>query len=89
MTTACTIYRCSRQEEMYLYLRADLDPATLPEALLRLTGSLTRVMELALSPQRKLARVDVAKVLEQLGGPGYFLQMPPDGHLKPHLYFGD
>lgn len=89
MSIACVIYRCDRQQEMYLYLRADVHPETLPEALRRLTGKLTPAMELALSPERKLARVDVALVLEKLAEQGYYLQMPPDGHLKAHLYFGD
>lgn len=89
MSIACAIYRCSRQEEMYLYLRADLQPEDLPEALRRITGRLSRVMELQLTPERRLARVEVARVIEKLGEAGYYLQLPPDGHLKPHLYFGD
>jgi len=87
--TDCVIYRCSRQEEMYLYLRADLKPEELPEGLLRLTGKLIQTLSLSLGPERKLARVDVLQVIEALGRQGYFIQMPPDGYLKAHLHFGD
>ncbi|HSW12590.1 MAG TPA: YcgL domain-containing protein [Solimonas sp.] len=87
--TDCVIYRCARQDQMYLYLRADLQPEALPEGLLRLTGKLTRAMALSVTPERKLARVDVTQVLEKLAAPGYYIQMPPDGLLKGNLHFGD
>ncbi len=91
MTTSveCIVFRCRKQEEMYLYLRADLNTAELPHALLKMTGHLTPVMNLDLAPARKLARVDVAQVIGALRETGYFLQMPPDGRIKAHLYSGD
>lgn len=89
MTTRCTVFRCSRQSEMYLYVRADLQPDQLPEALRKLTGQLHRVMDLELGPERKLARVETARVVASLQGSGYFLQMPPNGVLEAHLHFGD
>lgn len=85
----CLVYRCSKQDEMYLYVRSGFKIETLPEPLLKRAGRLTQVMSLTLNPQRKLARVDVGKVLEQLATNGYYLQLPPDGHIKAHLHFGD
>lgn len=85
----CVIYRCRKQSEMYLYLRADLQPDTLPPTLLARLGDLTEVMALRLEPARRLARVDTATVLQQLAGPGYYLQMPPNGVVDAALYFGD
>ncbi len=84
----CAVYRCSKQMEMYLYLRSDLKPEGLPPELLKHTGQLTHVMDIDLS-QRKLARADAAKVAEKLSEPGYYIQMPPNGHITGHLYFGD
>lgn len=84
----CAVYRCSKQVEMYLYLRPDLKPESLPAELLKRMGQLTHVMDIDLS-QRKLARVDAAKVAEKLGESGYYIQMPPNGHITGHLYFGD
>jgi uncharacterized protein len=85
----CTIYRCSKQAEMYLYLRAELAPETLPEALRQRAGRLTRVMDLQLSADRKLARVDVRKVMERVAAEGWYLQLPPNGQMHGHLHFGD
>jgi uncharacterized protein YcgL (UPF0745 family) len=89
MNTECVVYRCARQAEMYLYLRAGLQPDELPETLRQRIGRLTEVMTLALTPQRKLARADVARVIEQLQSSGYYLQMPPPDIVHGHLHFGD
>jgi uncharacterized protein len=85
----CRIYRCARQPELYLYLRADLAVEDLPASLQQRTGRLTEVMRLALSPATRLARVDAGKVCTSLRDGGHYLQMPPDGLLQAHLYTGD
>lgn len=87
--SACVVYRCSKQQEMYLYLRVGFAPEALPEPLLVRTGRLTQVMELVLSPDRKLARVDVNRVIEQLAGPGFYLQLPPNGQVQVVLNEGE
>ena len=84
----CKIYRCSKRDEMYLYVRESKTIEALPAELLALVKELTHVMDLELSPQRKLAREDVNKVMDKLEQDGYFLQMPPDP-LKPDLHQGD
>lgn len=89
MQNECVVYRCASQAEMYLYVRAGLPADQLPEALRKRTGALTQVMTLQLTPERKLARVDAAKVRERLAAEGYYLQLPPDGRVQAHLYFGD
>jgi len=85
---SCVVYRCSQQQDMYVYLRADLTPADVPEALRARMGALSPVMNLELHPQRRLARVDVLRVIEALTGTGYFLQLPPNGAVNPKLNFG-
>lgn len=85
----CVVYRCSKQSEMYLYVRSDYELEDLPEGLKSQMGRLTQVMELTLTHQRKLARVDVQAVISQLKNTGYFLQMPPPDLVKPDLYWGD
>jgi uncharacterized protein len=87
--TECVVYRCSRQDEMYLYLRADLRGDDIPEALRQRAGRLTEVMRLQLDPTRRLARVDVLHVIEQLRTQGWFLQMPPDGRVQAWLNDAD
>ena len=89
MANECVVYRCGRQDELYLYVRADIATDSLPAALLKKTGKLTKVMTLNLDARRKLARADAAKVVAALAKPGYYLQMPPEGHIRAHLHFGD
>ena len=89
MTVDCVVFRCSKQEEMYLYLRTDVKTATLPAPLLLRAGRLTEVMRLQLTPARKLARVPVASVIAHLQAEGWYLQLPPDGHMHGHLDDGD
>ena len=87
-TVKCHIYRCSRRDEMYLYVHEQKTTSELPEDLLKLVKNLTHVMELELSEERKLAREDVLAVMQNLEEKGYHLQMPPDP-MKPDLHYGD
>lgn len=73
---------------MYLYLPEDKTIDDLPEELIVLVKDLTHVMELELTPGKKLAREDVLLVMKNLEEKGYYLQMPPNP-LKPYLYAGD
>lgn len=74
----CAIYRSSKREEMYLYVRKGTDLDTLPEGLRQSFGRPVPVMELLLTPQRRLARADVVRVLEMLEQQGFYLQLPPN-----------
>jgi uncharacterized protein len=73
----CFVYKSARRADTYIYLRErdafDLLPAPLAASL----GPLNFVIELALSPERKLAREDVETVIANLRGPGFHLQLPP------------
>ncbi len=77
----CLIYRCQKKQEMYLYIPFLEDEqmalSKLPDELNTLTGRLEKVMELELTAQRKLARVNCADVIDALSTKGFFLQMPP------------
>lgn len=72
---------------MYLYLAAEDGFDDLPEELRKGFGQPTLVMELDLHPRRRLARVEVSKVIENLYDRGFHLQLPPD--IQPRLYRGD
>ena len=49
----------------------------MPEILLDTFGEPELVMKLKLTETRKLARVDVASVIEDIEQKGYYLQVPP------------
>lgn len=77
MKRICTIYRSSLREGMYLYVDKSEDLERVPAELLRRFGKPQQAMTLLLHPERKLARVDVMKVLGAVEDQGYFLQIPP------------
>ena len=82
----CIVFRCSKKQEMYLYVPyLDSEEAViekLPDGLTKLTGQIERVMELELGPDRKLARVERDDVIDAIVNKGFYLQMPPANILK-------
>lgn len=81
----CWIYRSGRRDETYLYLPEEDRFDEVPEVLMKAFGQPVFVMQLELSENRPLARVDVREVMDALADPGFFLQMPPkiESLLKP------
>ncbi len=72
----CAIYKSRRKQDTYLYLAAKDDFSQIPETLLKLIGELVHLMDLDLSPERKLAQEDTAEVLRNLQERGWHLQVP-------------
>ncbi len=73
----CYIYKSQKKEGLYLYLKHKDDFSSLPDPLFKSLGRLQFVMELELTPDRKLAREDPEKVIDCLNDTGFFIQMPP------------
>ena len=73
----CYIYKSLKKDELYLYLSEKDDFSNLPGALFKSLGQLQFVMELELTPERKLAREDCKKVIDSLNDKGFFVQLPP------------
>lgn len=73
----CEIYKGNKKAEMYLYVPLNKGLKDVPEVLLQSFGELELVMKLELNISRKLARVDVATVLEDIQDKGFYLQVPP------------
>jgi uncharacterized protein len=71
------VYRSGRKPETYLYLREKDAFAVVPDAVRAPLGQLELVLEVALTPERKLARADAAVVRANLERLGYHLQQPP------------
>lgn len=80
----CVIYKSRKKPDAYLYLSTPDDFSHVPEALMAMFGEPEQVMELELSPERRLAREDVNKVMEALAERGWFLQMPPRPGASTH-----
>jgi hypothetical protein len=77
MKRICSIYKSPRKREMYLYVDKREALARVPEALLEVFGAPQHVFDMLLTPERKLAREDAAKVLDNIERQGFHLQMPP------------
>ncbi|AMX03222.1 YcgL domain-containing protein [Microbulbifer thermotolerans] len=77
MKSLCDIYRSPRKDEMYLYVDKREGTAKVPEKLLQLFGKPQHVTTLLLTPDKRLARADANKVLNEIREHGYYLQMPP------------
>ena len=71
------VYKSLRKADTYVYLATRDDFARLPEPLRTQLGALQFVLEVALTPERKLALENVAVVRENLSQRGFHLQFPP------------
>jgi len=71
------VYKSLKKADTYVYLAARDDFARLPEPLRAQLGSLQFVLDVALTPDRKLAREDADVVRANLAARGFHLQFPP------------
>ena len=83
----CTIYRSSRESELYLYVEKNAGLENIPEELLKRMGTTSTVMTILITPNKKLARVEAKKVLADIESKGYFLQLPPT--FNPQVTYGE
>ena len=77
MRLVCQVFRSSRKQEMYLYVDKSRGLQDIPDALMAQFGEPTPVMVLLLTREKKLARANVAAVLDDIKEQGFYLQMPP------------
>ncbi len=73
----CNIYRSSKKEGMYLYVDNKDDLEKVPEELFGVFGKPVFSMSLLITKDKKLARADAAKVLQEIDEKGFYMQMPP------------
>ena len=77
------VYKSLRKADTYVYLAARDDFERLPGELRAQLGALEFVLDVALTPVRKLAREDAAAVRENLAVRGFHLQLPPKLDVDP------
>ncbi|KJV35484.1 YcgL domain-containing protein [Luteibacter yeojuensis] len=78
----CFVYASLRKPDTYVWLNRREAFDLLPEPLVLLLGELRFVLEVELTPQRKLPQEDTEKVLANLGSQGWHLQAPPNETLS-------
>ncbi|HTA65708.1 MAG TPA: YcgL domain-containing protein [Xanthomonadaceae bacterium] len=71
------VYKSRRKSDTYVYLREREGFGLIPEPLRSSLGALDFVLEVVLTPERRLAREDAAVVRSNLAARGFHLQFPP------------
>lgn len=78
----CSIYRCSRKEDLYIYLAERDDFSRVPAEIMRGLGIAEFSMELEITPDTRLAREDASTVIRNLEEKGFHLQLPGDTSIE-------
>lgn len=73
----CFVYKSVKKEQLYLYVDKKDNFSKVPETLFNSLGKMEFVMDLELTPERKLAKEDAGKVMDSLNTQGFFVQLPP------------
>ena len=82
------VYKSLRKADTYVYLAARDAFQAIPEPLRLPLGGLAFVLEVALTPERTLARADVAQVRQNLLAHGFHLQVPSSQAELPVAFGG-
>ncbi len=82
----CAIYKSSKKEQTYLFVKTRDDFSAVPDALMTTFGTPLLVTLVNLATKDKLAFANVSKVEASLTEQGYYLQLPPpqENLLKAH-----
>lgn len=72
----CYIYRCSKKEDLYIYLAEKDDFSKVPAGVMYGLGMTEFAMELELTQDKKLSKEDTITVLRNLEDKGFHLQLP-------------
>ncbi|WP_422508201.1 YcgL domain-containing protein [Stenotrophomonas sp. GZD-301] len=71
------VYKSQRKQDTYVYLAVRDDFSAVPDALKATLAPFAFVLEVALTPDRRLALADAGQVRANLAERGFHLQMPP------------
>lgn len=77
------VYKSQRKADTYLYLARRDDFSPLSDTLREQLGTFVFVLDVSLTPDRKLARGNTDEVRANLQARGFHLQFPPTAHLDP------
>lgn len=71
------VYKSRRRADTYVFLAERDGFSRLPAAVAQGLGQLEFVLEVALTPERRLARADAEVVRANLAAQGFHIQFPP------------
>jgi uncharacterized protein YcgL (UPF0745 family) len=73
----CVIYKSSKKEQTYLFVKQRDDFSDVPPPLMSTFGTPKLVTLINLATKEKLGMADIERVRENLNQQGYYLQLPP------------
>jgi uncharacterized protein YcgL (UPF0745 family) len=79
----CYIYKSPRKPETYLFVLKENDFSAVPESLLEVLGEMEKVIDIELTPERKLARGNAQLIITDLNETGFHLQLPANEKPEP------
>lgn len=77
------VYKSRRKQDTYVYLLVKDDFSSLPDGVRIPLEPFDFVLDVALTPDRQLARGDMDMVRKNLSERGFHLQFPPTPGLPP------
>ncbi len=85
----CSVYKGARAPEHYLFLPRRDDFDAVPQAVLDRFGPLEHVMDLRLTPGRRLARIPARRLMRALLVNGCYIQLPPKDSSRAATAMGE
>ena len=82
-----SVLKSPRKEGMYLFVERGQDTDELPADMMGYFGKPEPVLDLVLTPDRRLARVSAPDVMAAIREQGFYIQMPPsEEELSAHPF---
>jgi len=78
----CAVYKSQKKDETYVFIPTTTALSDLPEDLLKVLGHTEMIMNLKLTPEKKMARGTAAAVMKSIEEQGFHLQMPENPQLN-------
>lgn len=78
----CAVYKSQKKDETYVFIPTTTSLTDLPEDLLKVLGQTEMIMNLKLTPEKKMARGTAAAVMKSIEEQGFHLQMPENPQLN-------
>ncbi|KAA1175074.1 YcgL domain-containing protein [Marinobacter salinexigens] len=73
-----SVFRSSKKNDTYIFVRRGQNWDDLPEALRSIFGAPVHSMDLIITPDKKLARTTGQQVLDAIEEKDFYLQMPEE-----------
>tara|TARA_Y200000002_G_C22273273_1_gene493065 strand:+ start:329 stop:598 length:270 start_codon:yes stop_codon:yes gene_type:complete len=71
------VFKTARRPDTFLFLPEGLPPNEWPDGLQEIFMPAEKVLSLSLTAEQPLAAQSATRVMEEIVGKGYFLQLPP------------